>query len=196
MRPKNRSGVDCVVPEVVHRVVVEGVPLGRRRVIPDEIRRLLDLAERLEPVLPDLDRHQPAVDHLSLADQLRRLAEDLESPLPAEREPARLRPPRGSNRIADVLTGARREMAEDDVVVDRRADGELAVAHALTAVDQVQMVAVELRLRLGQAGLVLAMELLVVGAECRVGDLETRLRLGRHRSESSGRAGSGRLRSV
>ena len=51
------------------------------------------------------------------------------------------------------------------------------------------MVAVEERLRLGEAGLVLAVELLVVGAERGVGDLETRLRLGRHRSGTSGVGG-------
>ena len=53
-------------------------------------------------------------------------------------------------------------------------------------VDEVPMVAVEERLRLGETRLVLGVELLVVGAERGVGDLETRLRLGRHRSGTSG----------
>ena len=66
---------------------------------------------------------------------------------------------------------------------------ELAVAVALLAVDEVAVVAVEQRLGLGETRLVLAVELLVVGAEGGVGDLETRLRLGRHRSEPRGAGG-------
>ena len=85
---------------------------------------------------------------------------------------------------------------QDDVAVDRRMDGELAVTAPLPAVDDVRMVAAELGLRLGEAGLVLAVELLVVGAEGGIGDLETRLRLGRHRAGSSGAEWLGRLRSV
>ena len=105
VRAEDRPGVDRRVAQVVHRVVVERVVLGRLRVVADEVGRLLDLAQRLEPGLADLDRHQARVLHLALADQLRGRLQDLEPPLPAEPEPGRLRPPRGRDRVLDVGCG-------------------------------------------------------------------------------------------
>ena len=60
VRPEDRAGVDGGVAEVAHRVVVAAVVLRRLRVVADEVGRLLDLAERLEAVLADLDRHERA----------------------------------------------------------------------------------------------------------------------------------------
>ena len=51
------SRMDGRVPEVAHRVVVAVVVLHRLRVVAEEVGGLLDLAERLDPVLADLDRH-------------------------------------------------------------------------------------------------------------------------------------------
>ena len=79
------------IPEVVHRVVVERVVLGRLRVVADEVGPLLDLAQGLEPRLADLDGHQARVLHLALGDQLRRALQDLQPLLPSEPEPRRLR---------------------------------------------------------------------------------------------------------
>ncbi len=44
-------------PEVVHRVVVAVVALHDVGVVAQQVGRLLDLAERLEAALADLDRH-------------------------------------------------------------------------------------------------------------------------------------------
>ncbi len=183
-------------PRLSHRVLVEPVVLGGLRVVADEVGRLLDLAKRLDPGLPDLDRHQAAVDHLALADQLGRALQDLEPLLPAQGEPRRLRLARGCDRVLDVLPGAGCEVAEDDVAIDRAVDRELTVTAALGARDEVPMVAVEERLRLGEARFVLGVELLVVGAERGVSDLEARLRLGRHEWEPRERMDLGTLRSV
>ncbi len=72
------------------------------------------------------------------------------------------------------------EMADDDVVVDRRADGRLALALALLAADQVEVVGRRAGCGLGEARLVQGVELFVVVAKGGVGDLQARLRVGRH----------------
>ena len=188
VRAEDRPGVDRGVAEVVHRVVVERVVLGRLRVVADEVRGLLDLAQRLEPGLADLDRHQPRVLHLALADELGGRLEDLEPPLPAEPEPRRLRPSRGRDRVLDVGAGALRERPDEDVGVDRRADLERAVAVALRAADDVAVDLAQPRLRPLQPCLVLLLQLLVVGTQGRVRDLDP---LGGHLGGLS-RAGASR----
>ena len=97
--------------------------------------------------------------------------------------------PRGGDGVLDVLPGALRERPEEDVGVDRRADLERALAVALLAVDVVAVALAQPGLRSLEPGLVGDLEVLVVGAEGGVGDLETRLRLGRHRSGTSGQFG-------
>ena len=177
--------MDSRIAEVVHRMVVAVVVLEGLRVVTEQIGCLLDLAERLEARLAHLDRHQAAVDHLALADQLGRLADDRQAIAPRRCRPGGLRLASGFDRVADILAGAPREVTEDEIPVDRRGDGRLAVADALTAADEVAVVAVELALGLGQARLVKRVQLLVVGAERRVGDLQAGLGLGRHRRETS-----------
>ena len=98
--------------------------------------------------------------------------EDLEPPLPAEPEPRRLRAARGRDRVLDVGPGALRERPDEDVGVDRRADLERAVAVALRAVDDVAVDLAQPRLRPLQPCLVLLLQLLVVGAQGRVRDLD------------------------
>ena len=172
--------MDGAVAEVVHRVVVAAVVLHRLRVVAEEVGRLLDLAERLEPVLADLDRHQAGVAHLALADQLGRLADERQTVAPRGRGPRRLGAAGGVDRLLDVAARALREVAEDQVAVDRRGDGRLGLGLALEAVDEVPVVPAELALRLLEAGLEGRVELLVVVAERRVGDLEPRSGFGGH----------------
>ena len=166
--------MDGRVPEVVHRVVVAVVVLHRLGVVAEEVGRLLDLAERLEPVLADLDRHQARVAHLALADQVGGLADQRQAVAPRRRGPRRLGAAGGGDGVLDVAAGALREVPEDDVRVDRRADVVSACALALEPVDEVAVVPAELALRLLEARLVGRVELLVVVAERGVGDLESR----------------------
>ena len=70
-RPKDRPGVDGSVAQVVHLVVVEVVLFADVRVVAEQVGGFLDLAEGLQPVLADLERHQGRVLHLSLGDDLR-----------------------------------------------------------------------------------------------------------------------------
>ena len=58
------------VAEVAHRVVVERVVLGGLRVVADEVGGLLDLAEGLDAVLADLERHDRRLVHQPIADEL------------------------------------------------------------------------------------------------------------------------------
>ncbi len=116
---QDRPGVDRRVAKVVQRVVVERVVLGRLGVVADEVGRLLDLAQRLEPRLADLDGHQARVLHLALGDQLRGPLHDLESLLPPEPEPGRLRPAGGLDGVPHIGTRAAGERSDQDVAVDR-----------------------------------------------------------------------------
>ena len=64
--------MDRRVAEVAHRVVVAVVVLHRLGVVAEQVGRLLDLAERLDPVLADLDGHDRGVVHEPVADELGR----------------------------------------------------------------------------------------------------------------------------
>ena len=180
-------------PEVVERVVVEVVVLGGLGVVADQVRGLLDLAERLEPVLADLEGHVRAVAHLALRDELGSAAEDREPLLPRRVPPARRGSTRGLDRALRVLSVALRERPDEDVPVDGRAGLEgprRAVDPA--AVDEVPMVGAEPGAGLLDALLVQRVELLVVVAERRVGDLDPRLGL----RWSSGLQDPGRARAA
>ena len=108
--------MDGLVAEVAHRVVVEAVVLGGLGVVADEVGGLLDLAERLDPVLADLDRHQRGVLHQPVADELRGAAQDREPILPASvAAQAGLGGPGGLHRIVDVGDGPGRERPEQEV---------------------------------------------------------------------------------
>ena len=105
VRPEDRPGVDRRVAEVVHRVVVEVVVLDRLGVVADQVGGLLDLAQRLEPVLADLERHVRAVAHLALGDELRGAAQDREALLPGRVPPRRRGAARGRDRLLHVARG-------------------------------------------------------------------------------------------
>ena len=118
----------AVVAEVVHRVVVAVVVLHRLRVVADQVGRLLDLAERLDAVLADLDRHRGRVVHQAVADQLRGATQDRRGAPPGGRGPGRLRGAGGRDGVVDVGGRALRERAEEEVAIDRRAGVEVPSA--------------------------------------------------------------------
>ena len=91
VRPQDRAGVDRAVAEVAHRVVVAAVVLHRLGVVADEVRRFLDLAERLDAVLADLESHHRGLVHEPVADQLGGASQDREALRPRRRGPGRLR---------------------------------------------------------------------------------------------------------
>ena len=70
------------VAEVAHRVVEAAVLLDHVARPADEVGGLLDVAQRLEPVLADLDGDQRGVHHLALADDVGDAAEDGDAFLP------------------------------------------------------------------------------------------------------------------
>ncbi len=197
VRPEHGPGVDRGVAEVAHRVVVAVVVLHRLRVVAQEVGGLLDLAERLDPVLADLDRHVGGVRHQVVADVLGRATDDGDALAPGHRGPRRLGGTRCGDRLVDVRRGGGRERPEEQVPIDRRARLERLGAIAPLAVDVVLVLPAELRPCRRHGRLEACVQLLVVGAQGRVGDLDARLGLGRHGGgpRAVGR-GSGRLRSV
>src|SRR3972149_529399 len=76
--------------------------------------------------------------------------------------------------VSSTAPAAAREGAHADVAVDRRADLERALAVALPATDEVAVVGAQAGLRALEAGLVGRVQLLVVGAQRCVGDLQAR----------------------
>ena len=102
VRPEDRPGVDGGVAEVAHRVVVELVVLGGLGVVADEVGGLLDLAERLDPVLADLDGHERRVLHQPVADEVGGPLQDRETAFPAEGGPLGLGGAGGLHGVVDV----------------------------------------------------------------------------------------------
>src|SRR5215213_1499218 len=152
MRPEDGTRVDGRVAEVVERMVVEAVVLGGLGVVADEVRCLLDLAEGLEPVLPDLEGHVRAVAHLALRDELGGAAQDREALLPGRVAPRRRRRPGRVDRALRILAIALGERPDEEVPVDRRADLESARrAIDPTTRDVVPMVSPEARPSLDDA---------------------------------------------
>src|SRR5487761_2288205 len=184
-RTKDRPRMDRRVTQVVHRVVVAGIALEHVRVVAQEVGRLLDLAERLETVLAHLERHPRRVLHLSLGDEVGGAAQHGEPIAPRRRSPCRLGRPGCRDRIADVVGGAFRERAHEDAVVDRRAELEGARAVAPDATDEVLVVGTQAGPGPGNARLVELVQLQVVVAERRVGDLDA---FGHWRFPSCGRS--------
>ncbi len=126
MRPQDGPGVDRRVAEVPHRVVVAVVVLHRLRVVAQQVGRFLDLAERLDAVLADLDRHVRRVVHQVVADVLGRAADDRQPLAPRDGGPGGLRRARRGDRRIEVRRRARRERPEQELAVDRRTGLERA----------------------------------------------------------------------
>ena len=193
VRPEDGAGVDGRVTEVAHRVVVAVVVLHRLGVVAEQVGRFLDLAERLDPVLPDLDRHVGRVRHQVVADVLGRPADDREPFAPRDGGPGRLSGTGGSDCGIDVRGRAGRERAHEDVAIDRRPRLEAVRPVAPLAVDVVLVVPAELGLRVGDCRLETGVQLLVVGGERCVRDLDARCGIGRHLGVASGWRGDGTL---
>ena len=113
--------------------------------------------------------------------------------LPAEPEPRRLRAARGRDRVLDVLCACpcANVPTRMSLSIGERTSN-VAVAVALRAVDDVAVDLAQPRLRPLEPRLVLRVELLVVGAQGRVGDLDP---LGGH-SAGLSRAGASRGRAA
>src|SRR6185436_14353503 len=86
---------------------------------------------------------------------------------------------RGDRRIK-IRRRARRERPKHELTVDRRAGLERAGTIAPLTVDEVRVVPAEPRLGPGDGRLEPGVELLVVGAQGRVGDLDPGRGVGRH----------------
>ena len=100
----------------------EPVVLGHLvAVVADEVGGLLDVAERLEPVLADLHRHERGELGAVLADLVGGALEDRDPLLPRRRGPRRRGGARRGDRVAHVGVGRGREPADDDVAVARGA---------------------------------------------------------------------------
>ena len=173
VRAEDRPGVDRGVAEVVHRVVVERVVLGRLRVVADEVGGLLDLAQRLEPGLADLDRHQPGVLHLALADQLggALAGSPAAAPSRAGTTPAaRVARPRSrpGRRPRVPLANVPTRMS---VSIGERTSNVPSPSRSAPSM-KLRWTCAQPRLRLLQPRLVLGVQLLVVVAQGRVGDLD------------------------
>ena len=143
-------------PEVVHRVVVAVVVLHRLGVVADEVGRLLDLAERLEPVLADLDGHQSAPYSIwrSLISSAarRRIARRSCQGVAA---PGRLGGAGGGDRVARRPGGRPwRRSRRGSRGRSASAASNVAVAVAHVPVDEVAVVGAEARLGLLEARLV------------------------------------------
>ena len=97
VRLEHGPGVDGCVAEVAHRPIEAVVLLHHVAAPADQVGRLLDVAERLEPVLADLDRHERRELHLALADEVGGPSQQRHALLPRPPAPCRERrcgPPR------------------------------------------------------------------------------------------------------
>jgi hypothetical protein len=167
--------VDGGIAEVAHRVVEAVVGLDLVAVVADQVGRLLDVAERLEPILADLDRHQGPELHLALADQIRHAAHD--------RDPLQPRGPSPAGAAARAAAMASRTSARVPFAnwpTSEPSIGErfsnVSLRRAPLAVDEDAVRAAELASGGQEAGVVGGVQLLVVVSQRGVGDLEPGLR--------------------
>src|SRR6266542_3893005 len=93
----------------------------------DQVRRLLDVAQRLQPVLANLHGQKRAELHLAIADRVGGTAQEGHPLVPGPPAPSRKRRPCRGDRVANILPGAPGERAHDGAV-DGRALLERAVA--------------------------------------------------------------------
>ena len=149
VRAEDRAGVDRGVAEVAHLVVVAVVGLHRRGVVAQQVGRFLDLAERLDAVLADLERHVRGVLHQPFADEVAGALDDRDALAPRDRGPGGLGGSGGRRRrrrrrprcpCANVPSTMSRSIGERDL------EGPVAIAPL--AVDEVAVVAAEARPRL------------------------------------------------
>src|SRR5262249_32579834 len=158
--------------EPAHRRVEALVLLHLVAVPADHLGRLLDVAERLETVLADLVRHERGQVEQPLLHHVGDVPEDPHplppaDPIPFERE--RLRRLHG---VLDVLGGRLGEAPDRERLVDRRGLVVPVLAPALFAVDDDRILLAELAPHPLGGLVVVALQVLVVGRQGRVGDPE------------------------
>src|SRR5262249_9662988 len=129
-------------------------------VVLDQVRRLFDVADALEPVLACLVPHQrgefPSVFANLVGDRL----QHCHAVLPAARAPRRKRRFRRRDGVADFLAAAALKFAEKDARVDRAAILEFAGSLHLAGVDDHRIALAEGRLDALDGAVELAMEVL------------------------------------
>ena len=130
--------------------------------------------------LPTSIAHGRRVLEQSVADELRRATKDLQALPPRGCGPGGLGTARRRDRLVDVRRRAAGERPEEDLRIDRRAGFERPDAVPPGAIDVVPVDGAELAADLGRGLLEAGVQILVVGAQCGVRDLDARLGLGRH----------------
>jgi len=138
---------------------------------PQQIRGLLHVTERLQPVLADLHRHQRRQLVALVGHDVGGLADDRDPLLPGAVGPFVERLLGGGDGVAGVLARAARELT-DKGAVDRRMRGLVPRALARLAVDEQRMLLAQPRPGDLDALVVALVEVLVVGRHRRVGDAE------------------------
>src|SRR5205085_10783581 len=88
-------------------------------IMADEVDRLLDLADRFEARLADLDQAGDRNVPLALVDDVRAGAKDFDAPGPAEVAPRGISCLRGGDRLVHQCWVGLRKLAEDDGAIDR-----------------------------------------------------------------------------
>ena len=139
---------------------------------PDQLRGLLDVAERLEAALADLERHQRGQIEEPVLHHVGHVAKDPDALLPAHPLPLERERLRGLHRILDVLRRRLREATDDQVRVDRRGLLVLLVGPALLTVDDEGPLLAELGTGALHRLVVVALQVLVVRGQGGVGDPE------------------------
>ena len=171
VRLQHRPSVDGRIAKVAHGVVEAVVLLQLIAVVADQVGGLLHVAQRLEPVLAHLDRHQRRELHLPLADQIRHAAHDRDALQPGRSCPAGRRGSSCRDRVAHVLASALCELAHERAI-DRRELLEVGLRRPPLTVDELPVRLPELAAGNQKPGVVVGVELLVVVAQRGVGDLE------------------------
>ena len=142
------------------------------RVVADEIGRLLDLADRLEPALAVLERERRAVDDRALGDQVGSPVENLAPLLPRRRRPRRMGSSRLVDDIVDVVAVGQREVPDHQRGVQRRDRGE-RLAVAFVVADPQRMLGAQLAAHRFDSGVVGGVEFGVVGRHGGVRDTKS-----------------------
>ena len=141
-------------------------------VVADQVGGLLDVAERLEPVLAHLDR-QEGRDHVApLGDQVGAGLEEADAVPPRRVGPGRGERLGDADGLGDVGGGSLHEPADQDVGVGGRALHDLGAGQALVTGDDRAVALAEERLELGQPGVEGCVHLVALGRHRRVGHSE------------------------
>ncbi len=88
-------------------------------VVTDQIGRLLDVTQCLEPVLPHLHGHQSRQLEAPLADDVCGVTQQPDPLLPGRGRPGGGERASGVDCVSNVLLGGLGETAKDDVAIDR-----------------------------------------------------------------------------